>query len=209
MPESSKSKAPKKEGQSTDQKDVIEPKAADSAALADPTAPSLKKKLKNKLQNASASSSTSDSKGAPQMSSQAIEQLLQMNPQLREQIGGLDQAAAAEALKKMDIGEMLTGMSLTGKNQKDMDSYKFWNSQPVRRFDDKPDAESGPIKIINQEEVRKEPYPLVAGFEWSTLDLDNDSEVKELYELLTMHYVEDDNAMFRFNYSQSFLNWYL
>ena len=29
-----------------------------------------------------------------------------------------------------------------------------------------------------------------------------------MYELLTGHYVEDDEAMFRFNYSVSFLNWY-
>lgn len=33
-------------------------------------------------------------------------------------------------------------------------------------------------------------------------------KLEEVYELLSNHYVEDDEAMFRFNYSVSFLNWY-
>lgn len=33
------------------------------------------------------------------------------------------------------------------------------------------------------------------------------SQLEEVYELLSGHYVEDDEAMFRFNYSVSFLNW--
>lgn len=34
------------------------------------------------------------------------------------------------------------------------------------------------------------------------------SQLEEVYELLTGHYVEDDESMFRFNYSISFFNWY-
>jgi glycylpeptide N-tetradecanoyltransferase len=34
-------------------------------------------------------------------------------------------------------------------------------------------------------------------------------QVKEVYTLLSQHYVEDDSAMFRFRYSESFLNWAL
>ena len=33
-------------------------------------------------------------------------------------------------------------------------------------------------------------------------------QLEEVYELLTGHYVEDDDAQFRFNYSVSFLSWY-
>jgi glycylpeptide N-tetradecanoyltransferase len=33
--------------------------------------------------------------------------------------------------------------------------------------------------------------------------------VKEVFTLLSQHYVEDDQAMFRFKYSESFLNWAL
>lgn len=31
---------------------------------------------------------------------------------------------------------------------------------------------------------------------------------KEVYDLLSLNYVEDDNAAFRFNYSSEFLAWY-
>lgn len=85
--------------------------------------------------------------------------------------------------------------------------------------------EEGPIKIIDPERVPKEPRPLYEGFEWVTMDLTDEKEVcfcrdsclskvlimlqlEEVYELLAGHYVEDGEAMFRFNYSFSFLNWY-
>ena len=71
--------------------------------------------------------------------------------------------------------------------------------------------------------MSKEPRDLLGGFQWVTMDLTNDEEVcmlseytkvmlmiiqlKEVYELLTGHYVEDSDANFRLNYSASFLNW--
>lgn len=119
-----------------------------------------------------------------------------------------DQAAAL--LHNMDLSQMLTGLSVGGKNQKDMASYKFWQTQPVPAFDDAANKQvtQGPIKVIDPEKVSKTPDALIEGFEWCTLDLTNEEELKELYELLNNHYVEDDNAMFRFSYSQSFLHWY-
>ena len=92
--------------------------------------------------------------------------------------------------------------------------------------DEKTKPKEGPIKTIDPESVPKMPAPLLEGFEWVTLDLMDAKEVwqsdatwqrhswlthrqiKEVYELLSGHYVEDDEAMFRFNYSESFLNWY-
>jgi glycylpeptide N-tetradecanoyltransferase len=47
-------------------------------------------------------------------------------------------------------------------------------------------------------------YP---GFEWVTMDLEDEKQLEEVYELLTNHYVEDKDATFRFKYSPSFLNW--
>ena len=44
--------------------------------------------------------------------------------------------------------------------------------------------------------------------EWCTVDVDSAVHVKELYELLSNHYVEDNDATFRFNYSPDFLRWY-
>ncbi|KAL5359182.1 acyl-CoA N-acyltransferase [Aspergillus floccosus] len=136
--------------------------------------------------------------------------LLANNPALRNEMAGMDNDKAAEALSKADIAELLTGLSVGGKNQKDMASYKFWQTQPVPRFDEQNDADvGGPIKMIDPEKVSKEPDALIEGFEWATLDLTNETELQELWDLLTYHYVEDDNAMFRFRYSQSFLHWAL
>lgn len=62
-----------------------------------------------------------------------------------------------------------------------------------------------------QSQIRQEEYSLPAGFVWDTLDLADDQgeEIRELYTLLTENYVEDDDAMFRFDYSTSFLKWFL
>ncbi len=154
---------------------------------------------------------SSSKKAASKFTPQMVDSLLEMNPALRGELGSIDKSKAGEVLEKMEISELLTGMSIGGKNQKDMASYKFWQTQPVPRFDDKADAPKpdGPIKIIDPEQVPQEPDPLVEGFEWCELDLTKDEELKEVYELLTYHYVEDDNAMFRFKYSPSFLNWAL
>jgi glycylpeptide N-tetradecanoyltransferase len=42
---------------------------------------------------------------------------------------------------------------------------------------------------------------------WSDVDLNNDEELTELYTLLNENYVEDDESMFRFDYSKEFLKW--
>ncbi|KAJ5812093.1 hypothetical protein N7474_008394 [Penicillium riverlandense] len=141
-----------------------------------------------------------------------VESMLEQNPALKKELAAMDKNKAAEALQNMDISQLLTGLSLGGKNQKDMASYKFWQTQPVPHFEDQgrqKQVTQGPIKRINPDEVSKTPDPLLEGFEWCTLDLTNNEELKELYELLNNHYVEDDNAMFRFSYSQSFLHWAL
>jgi glycylpeptide N-tetradecanoyltransferase len=153
------------------------------------------------------------SKPASQMSDSSIQTLLEMNPSLKGELAGMPPAQAQEMLKKMDINQLLTGMALNNKNQKDMASYKFWATQPVVRFDEKPEQfatqPDGPIKEVDPERIPKDPAPLPEGYEWVLLDLTNEQELKEVYDLLTFHYVEDDNAMFRFNYSKSFLDWAL
>lgn len=137
------------------------------------------------------------------------EKLLSLNPALKSELAGMDKDKAAETLRKMDIAELMTGLSTSSKNTKDMASYKFWQTQPVVRFDDKGDDRDGPIKEIDVDKVPKEPDHLLEGFEWVTLDLEDENELHELYDLLRNHYVEDTSAMFRFNYSISFLNWFV
>lgn len=62
---------------------------------------------------------------------------------------------------------------------------------------------------IPREEVRSEPYSLPKDFEWSTVDIRDSQQNKEVYDLLSQHYVEDDDASFRFQYSSEFLQWAL
>lgn len=59
------------------------------------------------------------------------------------------------------------------------------------------------------EEVRQVPYNLPEGFVWDTLEIDDEATLKELYTLLNENYVEDEDSMFRFDYSPQFLRWAL
>ncbi|KIW07068.1 uncharacterized protein PV09_01958 [Verruconis gallopava] len=148
---------------------------------------------------------------AASLSTEQFQQLLSMNPSLKNELAGMDHAKLMEMMKKISLADTLTGMSITGKNQKDMASYKFWQTQPVQSFEEAKTApkEEGPIKQIDPATVPKEPPPMVEGYEWVTMNLDNEKELSEVFELLSDHYVEDADATFRFHYSASFLNWAL
>ncbi|XP_031560951.1 glycylpeptide N-tetradecanoyltransferase 2-like [Actinia tenebrosa] len=87
--------------------------------------------------------------------------------------------------------------------------YKFWDTQPVPKLDEEV-REFGPIEEDKPtSEIRQECYSLPDGFEWDTLDISNPDVLKELYTLLNENYVEDDDNMFRFDYSSEFLLWAL
>lgn len=49
----------------------------------------------------------------------------------------------------------------------------------------------------DKEEVREEPYSLSDKFTWDEVDLTDEAQITELYELLNENYVEDDDNMFR------------
>ncbi|XP_010242274.1 PREDICTED: glycylpeptide N-tetradecanoyltransferase 1-like [Nelumbo nucifera] len=90
--------------------------------------------------------------------------------------------------------------------------HKFWETQPVGQFKDLGDTSlpEGPIEPPTPlSEVKQEPYNLPGPYEWTTCDIDNDETCTEVYNLLTNNYVEDDENMFRFNYSKEFLRWAL
>lgn len=55
----------------------------------------------------------------------------------------------------------------------------------------------------------QEPYNLPNGFVWSECPVDDSAVLDELYQLLALHYVEDDDNLFRFNYGREFLAWAL
>eukprot|EP00116_Pleurobrachia_bachei_P015330 sb/3475592/ len=77
-------------------------------------------------------------------------------------------------------------------------NYQFWSTQPVPSFSSDAQGRNGPIEEDKeQSEVRQESFSLVKGFEWCNLDLDDESQLIELYQLLNENYVEDDDNMFR------------
>jgi glycylpeptide N-tetradecanoyltransferase len=203
------------ESETEEQQDGTE--TAQDAAEGSSAKPKKKKKKSKKAKLVSAitggekSSSGESSKPASKLSNESISALLDANPSLKGELAGLSPEKAQEVLKKMDVSQLLSGLSLNAKNQKDMASYKFWSTQPVIKFDEKRDKErpDGPIKEVIPELVPRESAPLPEGYEWCELDLTNDEEVKEVYNLLSLHYVEDEHAMFRFNYSAVFLDWAL
>ncbi|KAG6092643.1 glycylpeptide N-tetradecanoyltransferase [Claviceps sp. LM220 group G6] len=148
------------------------------------------------------------------LSPEQMKELASLNPGLMQELAAqsgtsnpsADQVAAL--LKGLSLSQIMTGLAASGKNVKDMGAYKFWQTQPVPKFgEDIKKFEEGPLKIQTVDEVDKEPQALVEGFDWVTVDLADDGEMKEVYELLNGHYVEDDEAMFRFNYIPEVLRW--
>ncbi|EFY95506.1 myristoyl-CoA:protein N-myristoyltransferase domain protein [Metarhizium robertsii] len=145
---------------------------------------------------------------------QQMKELVSLNPGLMQELAAASGSSnpspdqVANMLKNMNLADIMTGLAASGKNAKDMGAYKFWQTQPVPKFGEEgAKVEDGPLKMQKVEDIDKEPQPLVAGFEWVTVDLMDDGEIKEVYELLNGHYVEDDEAMFRFNYIPEVLRW--
>ncbi|OBT76024.1 hypothetical protein VF21_03488 [Pseudogymnoascus sp. 05NY08] len=159
------------------------------------------------------SSSAADHNPVSALSKAQLNELLLMNPALAREVGLKDgeeaTGTAIEALKKLSLQDIMTGLAASGKNAKDIGSYKFWQTQPVRKFGDTGEIEEGPFKVIDPEKVPKEPATMMEGFEWVTMDLEKDEELQEVFDLLNGHYVEDEESTFRFNYSKSFLKWAL
>lgn len=84
-------------------------------------------------------------------------------------------------------------------------SYQFWDTQPVPKLGEVVNTH-GPVEP-DKDNIRQEPYTLPQGFTWDALDLGDRGVLKELYTLLNENYVEDDDNMFRFDYSPEFLLW--
>ena len=84
------------------------------------------------------------------------------------------------------------------------------NNDSQQQADNSGEQAEGPI-IPNKpvEEIRSDPYNMPTGFEWSTVDITIPEQRDELYTLLANNYVEDDDCLFRFDYSNEFLQWAL
>lgn len=102
-----------------------------------------------------------------------------------------------------NLQEILQKLSVDEKQQ----AHDFWDSQPVPKLDEKV-VEMGPMEP-DRDEVRLDPLTLPDKFIWDDINLSDDAQLLELYTLLCENYVEDEDNMFRFDYSQGFLKWAL
>jgi glycylpeptide N-tetradecanoyltransferase len=114
----------------------------------------------------------------------------------REQIG----SSAAEEENRPTSDEI--------QDSGEEDMIDFWNAQPVADpVKENTQIAEGPLKSQRIKDVSTEPTELPAGIEWCTLDPTNGDEMNDLWELLNGQYVEDDDSVFRFNYSTVVLKW--
>ncbi|EHL01816.1 putative Glycylpeptide N-tetradecanoyltransferase [Glarea lozoyensis 74030] len=151
---------------------------------------SKKKRIKDALTRSSkdeASGSTSAqndmAKAMGGLNKEQIQEILKMNPGLAQDlgVGSSDPNKVAADFKKLNLEDILAGLASSGKNVKDMAGYKFWQTQPVPKLGEKGKIEKeGPIRETDLNLVRKEPYPMAENFEWVTMDMLNDEELKEI-----------------------------
>ncbi|KZO97861.1 N-myristoyl transferase [Calocera viscosa TUFC12733] len=173
-----------------------------------PVTSSKKKKKKSKARAAlSKMKAGLSSVAIPQeMVDAVMEKVKEEDPQSQ-----VDKAEIIKQMKAMQIMDILSGKkALGGKGKKDMGEHKFWSTQPVPQIGEQAPEDSGPIEpSVPRDQVRQEAYALPKDFQWVTVDMKNEAECKEVYELLSANYVEDDDASFRFAYTASFLRWAL
>jgi len=107
------------------------------------------------------------------------------------------------------LGEALFGRGdKKKKGESEKKDFPFWKTQPVPGLDEEP-TDNRPIEVKTLPEVQKDPYYLDPTFHWCSCDMDDPKTVDEVYTLLCENYVEDDDNMFRFDYSRDFLQWAL
>eukprot|EP00571_Detonula_confervacea_P003580 CAMPEP_0172313478 /NCGR_PEP_ID=MMETSP1058-20130122/20264_1 /TAXON_ID=83371 /ORGANISM="Detonula confervacea, Strain CCMP 353" /LENGTH=488 /DNA_ID=CAMNT_0013027135 /DNA_START=44 /DNA_END=1506 /DNA_ORIENTATION=- len=143
------------------------------------------------------------------------------------QVGEAQQAAIQQMIQQLTLGGHVA-MPADGDQEK---KHAFWDTQPMLNSDDNDDnSKTSKTKAITntnnsastdpnwhkpiipdkpQSELRQEPYNMPKGFEWSEVDITDPAQRTEVYDLLYQNYVEDDECMFRFDYSRDFLTWAL
>ncbi|KAH8116866.1 N-myristoyl transferase [Phellopilus nigrolimitatus] len=150
--------------------------------------------------------------GQEQIPQTLVDQVLErVREEHGEGVPGTDEEHVRKALEQLKVMDVIKGKAgIAGRGKKDLGAHKFWATQPVPQLGEGPPAEDGYIEpSLPREQVRQDPYPLPKDFEWSSIDLDDPNQTKEVYDLLCLNYVEDDNASFRFQYTAEFLEWAL
>lgn len=141
------------------------------------------------------------------------------------QVGEAQQAAIQQMIQQLKLGGHVA-VPADGEQEK---KHAFWDTQPMLNSDDNDDNSKAVKKAITNNtsttpdpnwhkpiipdkptaDLRQEPYNMPKGFEWSEVDITDPAQRTEVYDLLYQNYVEDDECMFRFDYSRDFLTWAL
>jgi len=131
-----------------------------------------------------------------------------------EEESAVAEKEAGEGLSSQEqLLQMLRPARLSEESRRQVERHHlFWDTQPVPSMGSEnfQAADCGPIDPIKTpEDVRDDCYALPDAFEWCSCDVMSDSVAEEIYTLLNENYVEDDDCMFRFDYSVPFLRWAL
>ena len=68
------------------------------------------------------------------------------------------------------------------------DTHDFWDSQPVPKVSDlvsDADFDKSIDRVKTVDEIQSNPYEIPAGFFWANVNIENEEECKEVYDLLT------------------------
>jgi len=88
-----------------------------------------------------------------------------------------------------------------------MEEHKFWKTQPIITLSNEQNIEAGPIELVDPNNIKQDPYGLPDGFEWYTLDLNNENDMNDLCNFLQANYLEDTESVFHFAYSKESIKW--
>ncbi|KAL7028702.1 hypothetical protein ACKWTF_005961 [Chironomus riparius] len=183
-----------------------------SPSTPDEQVQSVEKSKKSKKKSKNKKSSSQEIAKTSEVQSQ--------NNEINQEQTEINEAGFPMSTNPTDMLKTLKALNLNdvmkiGKDAGSTKVYKFWNTQPVPQMleeEEKVDETEMHQAIDSDKqisEIKQDPYSLPEGFIWDTLDLNNEVTLKELYTLLNENYVEDDDAMFRFDYQPDFLRWAL
>jgi len=176
-----------------------------------------RKKIKKKIKKKARDAGKGEKSGGDDVSDDATDLKDDEKDEDDDGTGGNQSALSLSKLERIQrVMEYFALQGGSGKEgaPKSLDeaarkTYQFWDTQPVPKFDERITSNEAIEEDKPAEEIRSEPYSLPGGFHWETLDINDPIQLTELYTLLNENYVEDDDNMFRFDYSSEFLKWAL
>ncbi|EDO17054.1 hypothetical protein Kpol_530p24 [Vanderwaltozyma polyspora DSM 70294] len=119
-----------------------------------------------------------------------------------------EQKKLEDLLKQLQLNNG-NGPKINAEPVRGTNDFKFWKTQPVTSLEEEV-TEEGPIdKPKKPEDISDKTLPMLAEFEWTTVDIEDNEQLEDVFVLLNENYVEDRDSEFRFNYTKEFFKWAL